>query len=932
MLDNAEALQALNSPVRTISGRVELYDGSTLLDTFNKDDRLTSLTINRVADVGKFFGFGVCQRLNVKLIDLARELDITTANAFKVYFDEQRIGPAFTVTEVNRDENTNALSITAYDAIYKAANHTVAELGLSSYSLLEFAEACASLLGLDSVAVLGLPNGDDIFSLAYAEGANFDGTESIRAALDALAEVTQTIYYIDGESSLVFKRLDKESGAGGGEDGGGLSITWDGNTEGLEALEGLMPLPLYKISDATPTLAEIAGGGEIGALNLVTGATYSASVYDCVIQDLGFAAGVMAPFDGVNGAILLYIFYENEMGIAPGVYTLSGAVDMGSGEIADTTAVFSSLSLSGNMGIYISWDGSTDVPTIEGVAPFPLYKVSDVLLTAEDLAGAGVVVANDVGNGGFFGAQLSDCMIMQEEGAIGLLAFFDGVPSPVFLYIFGANEMGITPGVYTTHGTFNVETGEIDNENIWFTSLVIGGADVPASPDTVKWDGDLTGRVMNTGEQYCLVSSAVPTVEDLERGSTISIFAQGQMATQSFTGADVIDYIHDGGAIRLYVATIVIIPRDNYEFSSSYGTFPKAGVYFAHGAHYVSRLTINGYEGFEEAEGGGDAGGGAVLTIDKDKYFTLNSGANRRLATICHTTELGDSVSASIAETGTTQYLRNNPFIELRDDAADIIDAALAAVGGLTINQFNCTWRGNYLLEVGDKIGLITKDGAAAFSYLLDDVIEYNGALTEVTKWSYTEDEAASEDNPTSLGEVLKQTYARVDKANKKIDLVASEAAANADKISSLSLDTQGITAKVEKIEEDTEKSLEGLNDSVSQLSQKVEMQMSAEDVNIEIQKALVNGVDKVETSTGYKFDSEGLRVSKRDSDFATRITEDGMEVLKGEDPLLTANHEGVKAEDLHATTYLIIGANSRFEDYTNENGEARTGCFWIGG
>ena len=39
------------------------------------------------------------------------------------------------------------------------------------------------------------------------------------------------------------------------------------------------------------------------------------------------------------------------------------------------------------------------------------------------------------------------------------------------------------------------------------------------------------------------------------------------------------------------------------------------------------------------------------------------------------------------------------------------------------------------------------------------------------------------------------------------------------------------------------------------------------------------------------------------------------------------ADNLGVKAEDLHATTYLIIGNNSRLEDY-NTN---RTGCFWIG-
>ena len=55
------------------------------------------------------------------------------------------------------------------------------------------------------------------------------------------------------------------------------------------------------------------------------------------------------------------------------------------------------------------------------------------------------------------------------------------------------------------------------------------------------------------------------------------------------------------------------------------------------------------------------------------------------------------------------------------------------------------------------------------------------------------------------------------------------------------------------------------------------------------------------------------------------------MSVYKNEEKVLIANNEGVKAANLHATTYLIIGNYSRFEDYTNIDGEVRTGCFWIG-
>ena len=54
------------------------------------------------------------------------------------------------------------------------------------------------------------------------------------------------------------------------------------------------------------------------------------------------------------------------------------------------------------------------------------------------------------------------------------------------------------------------------------------------------------------------------------------------------------------------------------------------------------------------------------------------------------------------------------------------------------------------------------------------------------------------------------------------------------------------------------------------------------------------------------------------------------MKIYKNDDIMLTANNQGVDAKNLHATTYLIIGGNSRMEDFV-ENGNKRTAVFWIG-
>ena len=135
------------------------------------------------------------------------------------------------------------------------------------------------------------------------------------------------------------------------------------------------------------------------------------------------------------------------------------------------------------------------------------------------------------------------------------------------------------------------------------------------------------------------------------------------------------------------------------------------------------------------------------------------------------------------------------------------------------------------------------------------------------------------------------------------------------------------ISAEVKQVKDDFNSNIEVVNGDIQTLTQKVNATMTAEDVKLQIQSELNNGVTKVKTTTGFTFDDEGLTVSKSGSEMTTQITEDGMTVFRDNTAVLTANNVGVDAVNLHATTYLIIGTHSRFEDY----GEDRTGCFWIG-
>lgn len=533
MIDSEMSLVMINSPVRKITAAVTRL-GSPASTVFRDTDRLKSFSIERVGEA-KFFGFGICQKANIKLLDKNRELTFTTDDVLEITYSvsshTDSVHPKFTVTEVHRDENTNELSITAYDKIYKTANNTVNELDITApYTLREFAIACAAKYGL-TLYTLGISSSD--FNISYEEGANFNGTETIRTALNMIAEATQSIYYIDANDRLVFKRLDK-------------------------------------------------------------------------------------------------------------------------------------------------------------------------------------------------------------------------------------------------------------------------------------------------------------SVEPL-------------------------------------------------------------------------------------------------LTITKDHYITLDSKTNRRLTKIVSTTELGESISAELSQTGSTQYIRNNAFLDMRDDIGTLVDTALNNVGGLSINQFTCSWRGNYLLELGDKIALVTKDNDTVESFLLNDTLSYNGGLSQKSQWSLTEETSETVDNPTTLGEVLKNTYAKVNKIDKEIDLVASETSANTSAISALNLTTESVSTEVQRVEKVIQENVDGLQGELTELTNRVNATVTAEEMKIQIEQQLTNGATSVVTSTGFTFDEAGLTIEKSGSEMHTQITEDGMTVYKNNEEMLVADNVGVKATNLQAVTYLIIGKNSRFEDY-EKDGESRTGCFWIGG
>lgn len=92
------------------------------------------------------------------------------------------------------------------------------------------------------------------------------------------------------------------------------------------------------------------------------------------------------------------------------------------------------------------------------------------------------------------------------------------------------------------------------------------------------------------------------------------------------------------------------------------------------------------------------------------------------------------------------------------------------------------------------------------------------------------------------------------------------------------------------------------------------------------------NKVDHVTTETGYTFGADGLNIHKRGEEMTNLIDNTGMYISRSGEDVLVANNEGVNAINLTARQYLIIGTNSRLEDYSNGTDTKRTACFYIGG
>lgn len=258
--------------------------------------------------------------------------------------------------------------------------------------------------------------------------------------------------------------------------------------------------------------------------------------------------------------------------------------------------------------------------------------------------------------------------------------------------------------------------------------------------------------------------------------------------------------------------------------------------------------------------------------------------------------------SSSVDTYGLTEIrIENNQIMDSHRE--DFIDGILSKLLGLKFELYELESFGIGYLNLGDFFTIKTPDGVSHKALMLCDDLKITQGLTETSRMEAPEVTETDYSAASETDKLLNKTILKVDKQAQEI---------------------MALISRTSNVEGD----IGGLAKQVTDMA---EVKMDAESVRIEISTAVtdaVNGIDSITTSTGYTFNQDGLHINKSGEPMENVLDNTGMYVNRGDDNILTANNEGVVALNLKSKQFLIVGNNSRFENY----GSKRTACFFIGG
>lgn len=280
----------------------------------------------------------------------------------------------------------------------------------------------------------------------------------------------------------------------------------------------------------------------------------------------------------------------------------------------------------------------------------------------------------------------------------------------------------------------------------------------------------------------------------------------------------------------------------------------------------------------------------------------------------------------AIAGTGNNCYIVEDNFLvygKIPEKLSEICERLLQKISEIKYRPFKAVVKGNPCIEVGDIVNIQTRykevegyvfERTLTGIQALKDSFETKGVQEYSEKVNSTNREIKRLKGKTNI------LTRNVEETREMISDV--ESGLSTEIIKNTQLVSQTISETNKKLENETS----ALKSSYSNLEQKVN------EFDITFQEKLEKINEQGEAiedlkSTSYKFGTEDLTIKKSNSEMETKINENGMRVYKNSEEVLVANNNGVDAVNLHAKTYLIIGNNSRLEDFGSE----RTACFWVG-
>lgn len=472
----------------------------------------------------------------------------------------------------------------------------------------------------------------------------------------------------------------------------GDTLTWDGNTDGLECVDDF----LYKISDLTPTDEILANGMTLN----VEGESIPVSTEE--IQECSSAFGCVT-----YGMMIFVITEENfsctiddstltfpETGIyvQPVVQSVTILNYNGFEKTEITPLPNKYLDFIETVGgDTLTWDGNTN--GLESVMDF-YYKISDVVPPINENTSYTVTFSS----GKNLGTPSIPPDLIAEEGLIAL----GGEAVLIALNDITFDGMAFTSGIYLSAADRDYVSSLTINGYTGFTTAKLKEEYLPehkhehefietVGGDTLTWDGNTDGlECVTLDANYYKVSENVLTYEDLTGSWTVYTNNKSDVpfTNENMPCSQIDDNtlcIGDPSGLMLVIFVTTDIKEGDLSVSK--------GIYFRknEGEYYPTSLTINGYNGFEKEQIKSEYISNGIsaqeITAGAPANVTINSIKNNGKYNDI-TKMLSINVEASITTTAQVTAGADIVIGTLSDKLPDSVTALAVYFDGTTPHRF----------------------------------------------------------------------------------------------------------------------------------------------------------------------------------------------------------------------------------------------------